>query len=421
MQSTNLLIVQLITWSPKTVGHYLTFYISERGEDKLGCGKSAESPCQSFNSVWSEIEHVPSFWSIVKSQNDNATLENMWDLNRESSKEYVHKTINKLISFQDFDCMNVSTSSLNSVCNGIQSKFLKYDSNRTKNPQNDHYLEILWKSCDDGKQMYKHEVSELCLKVIQNPLYWDNEELRKLLDSRANKIYNQFKSCIISGLEQISFNLISDSDIMIDNMCLGTGSNNDTHYNLSVTPKNHTTIEMNVKNSIISKFTFQVNVSQISLQVQNCSFKEAVFEIFSKKDSVNLLVTFNNCKFYGDVFDWVIQIENTQNVSFLSCSFLDLHVAGSTNIQKSQDSFVNEQTKCLSLLICNESQIEMQDVSFSDISLYYSDSCLIHSHKCNITISNISVQRTSVYSTLHGIIMLEESTLFIDGLSFGNN
>ena len=282
-------------------------------------------------------------------------------------------------------------------------------------------MEILWKSCDDGKEIYKHEVTELCSDIKQNPHYLDDEELRKLLDSRANKIYNQIKRSIIYGLEQISFNLISDSDIMIDKAFLNTERNSDTHYHINITSQNHTTIEVKVKDSIISKFSFCVNANQISLQVLNCRFKEAVFEIFSKKDSVNLPVTFNNCKFYGDVFDSVIQIVNTDNVSLLSCTFSDLHMAGSTNIENSHDAFVNEQTKCLSLVICTESQIEIQDISFSDISLSYSESCLIHLHKCNVTISNISVQSTSVYSTLDGIVRIQESTLFIDGISFGNN
>ena len=411
----------MFTWSPKTVGHHLTFYISERGEDELGCGKSAESPCQSFNFVWSKIEHVPSLWSIVKSENNDTALKKMWDQNRESFKEYVNETANTLISTPHFDCMGVSTSDLNSVCDEIQFKFFESKSNCTRNLPNEDYLEMLWKSCDDGKQIYKHELSELCSNILLNSSRWDDEELRTLLDSRTDKIYNQIKSSIISGLEQISFNLISDSDFMIDKMRLNTGSNNDTHYHISVIPKNHTTIEMNVKDSIISKFTFHVNANQISLQVQNCSFKETDFDIYSKIDSGNLPVSFNNCKFYGDVFDSVIQIENTQNVSLLSCSFLNLNMTGSTNIQKSQDSFVNEQTKCLALLICSESQIEIQDISFSDILISYSESCLIHSHKCNITVSNISVQNTSVYSTLHGIVRIQESTLFIDGISFGNN
>ena len=114
----------MFTWSPKTVGHHLTFYISERGEDELGCGKSAESPCQSFNFVWSQIEHIPSLWSIVKSEYGNATLENMWDQNRATFKEYVNETINKLKSLQDFDCLNTSASSLNSVCDEIQFNFI---------------------------------------------------------------------------------------------------------------------------------------------------------------------------------------------------------------------------------------------------------------------------------------------------------
>ena len=391
----------------------------------MECGKTAESPCRSFNFVWSQIEHIPSLWSIVKLEYGNATLENMWDQNRATFKEYVNETINKLKSLQDFDCLNTSASSLNSVCDQIQFNFLKSQSNGKTYLPNEYYLENLWKSCDDGKQMYQHEISKLCSDLYQIPFYRlfyrDDEESRKLLDSRANKIYNQIKNCVIFGLEQLSFNLVSDSDILIDRIYLNTGSNNDTRYHISVEPKNHTIIEMNVKDSIISKFTFYVNTNQISLQVQNCSFKESVFEIFSKKDSINLPVMFNNCKFYGDVYDSVIQIENAQNVSLLSCSFLELHVAGSTNIPKSQDSFVNEQTKCLALLICSESQIEIQDISFSDISLSYSESCLIHLDKCNITFLNITVQNTSVYSTFHGIIMLEESTLFIDGISFRNN
>ena len=414
----------MFAWSAKTVGYYLKFFISERGEDELECGKTAEKPCLSFNFVWSQIKHIPSLWSIIKSEYGNATLENMWDQNRATFKEYVNDTINKLKSLQDFNCLNTSTSSLNSVCDQIQSNFLKSQSNGKTYIPNEHYLENLWKSCDDGKQIYQHEVSKLCSDLYQIPLYRlyrDDEESRKLLDSRANKIYNQIKNCVIFGLEQLSFNLVSDSDILIDRMYLNTGSNNDTRYHITVEPKNHTIIEMNVKDSIISKSTFHVNTNQISLQVQNCSFKEAVFEIFSKKDSVNLPVMFNNCKFYGDVYDAVIQIENAQNVSLLSCSFFELHVAGSTKNQKSQDSFVNEQTKCLALLICNESQIEKQDISFSDISLSYSESCLIHLDKCYITVSNITVQNTSVYSTLHGIIMIQESTLFIDGISFGNN
>ena len=245
------------------------------------------------------------------------------------------------------------------------------------------------------------------------------------MDRRSNEIYDQIKYGIISGLDKISFNLISESDILIDKMCLDTGSNNDTHYHISVTPKNHSTIEMNVKDSIISKFTFRVNANQISLRVHNCSFTEAVFEIFAKKDSVNLPITFNNCKFYGDVFDSVIQIGNAQNVSLLSCSFFDLQMVGSTNIQKTRNFFVDEQAKCLSLLICEDSQIEIQDISFTQISLSYSESCFIYSDKCNITVSNISVQsitlHTSTFATLQGIVMIQETRLFIEGISFGNN
>ena len=426
--ATNILIrvVYIVAWSPKIVGHYLTFYISERGEDELECGKTAEKPCLSFNFVWSQIKHAPSFWSIVKSENDDATLESMWDQNRATFKEYVNEIKNNLTEIlDDFDCENISTSDLNSICDGIQSKFLKSKSNSTGNLQTDHYLEMLQKSCENGEQIYTYELNQLCINILVKADIWSEEKLRDLVDRRSNEIYDQIKYGIISGLDKISFNLISDSDIIIDKMCLDTGSNNDTHYHISVTPKNHTPIEMNVKDSIISKFTFHVNANQISLRVQNCSFTETVFKIFSKKDSVNLPVTFNNCKFYGDVFDSVIQIGNAQIVSLLSCSFFDLQMVGLINIQKTRNFFTDEQAKFLSLLICEESQIEIQDISFTQISLSYSESCFIYSDKCNMTVSNISVQsntlHTSTYATSQGIVMIHETRLFIEGISFGNN
>ena len=160
-------VVYIVAWSPKIVGHYLTFYISERGEDELECGKTAEKPCLSFNFVWSQIEQALSFWSIVKSENDDATLESMWDQNRATFKEYVNEIKNILTeNMHHFKCLNISTSDLNSVCDEIQCKFLKSKSNSTRNLQTDHYLEMLQKSCENGEQIYTHELSQLCFNIL---------------------------------------------------------------------------------------------------------------------------------------------------------------------------------------------------------------------------------------------------------------
>ena len=219
---------------------------------------------------------------------------------------------------------------------------------------------------DEDREYFNHNMNMYCLHTINRYIeilgLHCNSTVRHHTEYVAFAFREHFikevQEQMMHQLKSIVVQILTDAAIEFINETLLGG---DIHYNyqLHIIPTEIQFIPIDILNSNIHKVHLHLDNSQMSIHIKDNVFTEAGIIISSILSDFHQPVMLENNTFEGDYSQTVLEVQNTSNVFISSCVFNNSHVLAAT-----------QDIKTISAILCYNSQIEMHNIFFSNISFY---------------------------------------------------
>ena len=309
------------------------------------CGISVNVPCRTFQSVWTQVQSVHSFWTDIQSNPENpAKVNNMWNQTRSTFVGIATTFLESCYNGTDLWTL-LDQVRLPKICDVIKNQVRDNLFNNAAQQNVPEHLDLLDNSCRDKD--YKTKLEKLCFDVyiekqaqigrkLSDPNWspWGTqftreERMQAIAPSfpSVEKIFNEIQHSIIYYLSKVVIAVMTDISFKIDRLEIPSSTSEIQTYHLQILPTGNNTIHVDINNITLRKVYLYLNNRHASLLVQNSHFIESGLTINSEQNGwAYNQVSLQNCDFSGDGSQTFLQIESAGNVSVRSSRFYDLNV-----------------------------------------------------------------------------------------------
>ena len=329
------------------------------------CGISVNVPCRTFQSVWTQVNNVHSFWTNIQSNPEN--LNNMWNHTRTTFVDIATTFLESCYNGTDlYELLDQVT--LPKICDVIKNQVRNNLFNNVAQQNILEYLELLDHSCLDRN--YKNKLEKLCFEVyvekqaqIRRKLRSDpdwfprdsqftSEERMEAITlslSSVEKIFNEVQHSIIYYLSKVVIAVMTDVSFRIGRLEIHPSTSEFQTYHLEILPTGNKIIDVVINNVTLRKVYLYLNNHHVSLLVQDSHFIESGLTINSEPNGEPCKqISIQHCDFSGDGSQTFLQILSTENVFVWNSHFYDLNVrefplitAFESEIEITNSSFIN--------------------------------------------------------------------------------
>ena len=267
----------------------------------------------------------------------------------------------------------VDYSLIDNACHDIKNLFLQHI---VSDEERQHFINELDSYCLHRRNIYVEEMKDYCDRFI-NPY-----EFLAYYET-AKKFVNETQHQLIYQFISRSVDIFTYSDLDMTNQIIPDVETL-LSYRLTITPKNHQTVHVQISNRTIHNVYFHLDNSKISARITNNVFTGAGIKISSTSTDLHEPVIIENCIFQGFYFETIFEALNTKNVYLHSCVFND-----SKFIIPSEEDDIES-----SGMLCFNSQIELHDTLFQRVSF----KPVVAFENCSVAIYQITMSGNSLFS-----------------------
>ena len=385
-------------------------YISENGTDSNQCGQTAETACKTMTPLLKQSHRDNSF--VNPDLLDQ--LENVWDqlLNQfRAAFNYTERLLNSLYppSILPLHHIQVCTKErtvdhdlFDDTCNLIKdiyfSRIISHEDREYFNSSVDTY-------CIHRRNLYVKRVSINCNNhtAIVWPIYDHFVDLAHSID-----MIKETKDEMISKLKSINIDIVTVTNIKMNNEVFPSVGPYHFHYHFI--PTSSRIIQIDILNNTFHNLHLYLDNCRMSAHIKDNVFMKAGIKISSTHTNTHHPVSVENNLFQGDNTETILEVRDTTSINIFSCVFKKSHL------------FVRPimETKTRSAMLCHNSQVEMHDIMFKNVSfgpVVAFQNCTLSIHNITMFKNNLSRFKSADRSLMH--IKYSEGT--IENIKFEQN